>query len=167
MSTTEKNLYYLEELSDYKVASDDPDIRGWEIKDKDNRVVGKVSNMLVNKNIKRVVYLDVALDESILETNYKPYGTSSSEGIHGFLNKEGENHLIIPIGMVRLDEENKIVVTDEIDHKTFAETKRKKKIDPISREYEVIILETYTRSNLMRNFPQEEDFYQQQEFKRK
>ena len=50
MSTTkERNLYYLEELSDYKVADSDKDVRGWEVKDIDGRTVGKVDNLLVNK----------------------------------------------------------------------------------------------------------------------
>lgn len=34
-----KNLYYLDELSDYKVSSDDSDVRGWEVKDTDERVI--------------------------------------------------------------------------------------------------------------------------------
>ncbi len=58
-----KHLFYLNELSDYKVASDDPDVRGWKVKDSDNRVIGKVDNLLVNKNTERVVYLDVVLDK--------------------------------------------------------------------------------------------------------
>lgn len=45
-----RSLFYLDELSDYKVKSGDPDVRGWHVKDKDQRVIGKVENLLVNKN---------------------------------------------------------------------------------------------------------------------
>jgi enhancing lycopene biosynthesis protein 2 len=43
------------------------------------------------------------------------------------LNKEGENHLIIPIGMVIIDEKNKLVNTNQIDSSTFAKANRFKR----------------------------------------
>ena len=82
MTERRKNLYYLDELSDYKIASDDPDVRGWDVKDKDTRVIGKVDNLLVNKDREQVVYLDVEVDNSIIEANHDPYGKSSSSEVH-------------------------------------------------------------------------------------
>lgn len=140
-----KHLYYLNELDDYKVASDDPDIRGWEVKDADNRVVGKVDNLLVSKEREKVVYVDVEVDQSIIEANHDPYSRPSSEGVHEFINKEGENHLIVPIGLVKLNEDEKYVYTDRINHQTFAETKRMEKGSNVNREYEVAVLESYDR----------------------
>ena len=142
-----KHLFYLDELSDYKVASDDPDVRGWEVQDKENRVVGKVDNLLVNKNTKRVVYLDVEVDKSIIEANHEPYRDSANTGVHEFINKDGENHLIVPVGLVRLNSDKKFVYTDQIDHKTFAETKRFEKGSNVDREYEIVVLESYDRPN--------------------
>lgn len=139
-----KHLYYLDELSDYKVASDDPDVRGWEVKDADNKVVGKVDNLLVNKEREKVVYLDVEVDKSIIDANHEPYGKSAS-GAHEFINKEGENHLIIPVGHAKLNEDDKYVYTDRIDHRTFAETKRKERGANVDREYEVVVLDSYNR----------------------
>ena len=49
MTEQTKHLYYITELSDYKIANGYPDIRGWDVKDIDNRVIGKVDNLLVNK----------------------------------------------------------------------------------------------------------------------
>lgn len=141
----DKHLFYLNELSDYKVASDDPDVRGWEVKDVDNRVIGKVDNFLVNKNTERVVYLDVEVDRSILDANHDPYQASASEGVHEFVNKKGEEHLIIPIGLVKLNEDDKFIYTDKVNHRTFAETKRKKKGANIDREYEEVVLASYNR----------------------
>ena len=82
-----KHLYYLNELSDFKVDSDDPDVRGWIVKDVDNRTVGKVDNLLVSKEKKRVLYLDIEVDKSIIDANHDPYGKPSSE-VHEFINME-------------------------------------------------------------------------------
>lgn len=140
-----KHLFYLDELSDYKVDSDDPDVRGWKVQDVDGRVVGKVDNLLVNKDKKRVVYLDVEVDKSIIEANHKPYGQSASGNVHEFINEDGENHLIIPIGLARLNTDEKYVYTDKINHRTFAETKRRRRDADIDRDYEVVVLESYNR----------------------
>ncbi|WP_194851706.1 YlmC/YmxH family sporulation protein [Nonlabens antarcticus] len=162
----DKSLYYLEELSDYKVANDDKDVRGWDVKDTDNRVIGKVANLLVNKNTERVVYLDVEMDKSIIEAGYKPYNAKAKDGVHDFINEDGENHVIIPIGMADLNLDNEIVSTNKINHDTFARTKRMKKGTPIRREYETIILDTYTRPEEVIVYPEDEAFYDRQEFKR-
>ncbi|GAB2773138.1 PRC-barrel domain-containing protein [Salinimicrobium soli] len=140
-----RHLYYLDELSDYKVDSDDPDVRGWEVKDADNRVIGKVDNLLVNKEKKRVVYLDVEVDKSIIDANHKPYGKPASGDVHEFINKDGENHLIIPIGLAHLNTDEKFVYTNRVNHETFAETKRMEKGAPVHRDYEVVVIETYNR----------------------
>lgn len=141
-----KHLYYLNELSDYKIASDDPDVRGWQVKDKDNRVIGKVDNLLVNKKTERVVYLDVEVDKSIIEADHDPYGQPANSDVHEFINKEGENHIIIPVGLVNLNDDQKFVYTDRINHQTFAETKRIEKGAPVNREYEVVVLDSYGRN---------------------
>lgn len=140
-----KHLHYLHELSDFKVDSHDPDVRGWPVKDADNRVVGKVDNLLVSKEKKRVVYLDVEVDTSIIDANHDPYGKPASGEVHEFINKDGENHLILPIGLARLNVDDKFVYTDKINHQTFAETKRMEKGYDIDREYEVVVLESYNR----------------------
>ena len=145
MTDRKKNLYYLNELSDYKVNSEDPDVRGWDVKDKDNRVIGKVDDLLVNKNREQVVYLDVEVDETIIEANHDPYSRSAEDGVHEFINKDGEEHIIIPIGLVRVDEERKFVYTDSIDYQTFSETKRYQKGTPVERDYEVVVLDSYDR----------------------
>lgn len=150
MADDKKNLYYLHELSDYKVESDDPDVRGWKVKDADGRTVGKVDNLLVNKEKEKVVYLDVEVDESILEANHKPYGKPARSDVHEFINEEGENHLIIPIGLAGVNTDEKYVYTDRIDHRTFAETKRMRKGATIDRDYELLVLDSYNRDQKSR-----------------
>lgn len=166
MDKHNKNLYYLNELSDYKVASDDPDVRGWKVFDKDQRCIGEVDNLLVSKSAERVVYLDVEVDTSIIEANHMPYSSASkNDGVHEFLNKEGENHLIIPVGLITLNEDSKRVNSDRVDYKTFAETKRKEKNSDIDREYELLVLESYNREG--DTFPAGDKLYERDEFKRR
>ncbi len=82
-----------------------------------------MDELLVNKHAERVVYLDVEVDASLIEAGHQTYATPANKGVHEFLNDDGENHLIIPIDMVTLDEDNKKVHSNKIDYTTFAKTK--------------------------------------------
>lgn len=166
MNTKDKDrvLYNLDELTSYKVSDSDKDVRGWKVKDKDHKLVGEVDNLLVNKNTERVVYLDVKADESILKSDFKPYSAKVRDGVHDFINEEGENHFIIPIGMATLDIDNEIVFTNNINHDTFAQTKRFKKGTPLYRDYEVDVYESYHRPNVLTTFPHDDTFYDRDDF---
>ena len=167
MKNEERHLYKLDELSDYKVASDDPDVRSWEVRDADNRVIGKVDNLIVNKPAQRVVYLDVEVDKSIIDAKHDPYGRPAHVDIREFVNKDGENHVIVPIGMVNLDLENKTVLAQGINHLTFAQTKRFSRENPINRDYEVTVLDTYNRDLVPpATAYEDEQFYERDEFDR-
>jgi hypothetical protein len=146
MKTQEKHLYYLSELSDYKIAGGYPDIRDWVVKDSALRTVGKVKNLLVNPRMERVVYLDVEVDHSIIDAKHDPYGRPANTDVREFINEEGENHVIIPIGLVELNEDQEYVFAESIDHQTFAETKRKRGDTTIDRDYEAVVMDSYTRS---------------------
>ncbi len=158
MTEHKKHLYYMNELSEYKITDGYPDIRGWDVKDFNNRVIGKVDNLLVNKDAERVVYLDVEVDKTIIDTKHDPYGRPSHVEVREFVNKDGENHIIVPIGLVDLNEDSKYVYTDIIDHETFSETKRFRKGDNVNREYEVQVLDSYERKSHSK-FDDNDDFY--------
>ncbi|SRR5690606_4174006 len=166
MKNEEKHLYNLDELSDYKVASDDPDVRGWDVRDADNRVIGKVENLLVNKNLERVVYLDVHVDKTIIDARHDPYGRPNHIDIREFVNKDGENHVIVPIGMVNLDKEHKNILANGIDHRTFSETKRYRHGETLNRDYEEVVLKSYNRANAPYPNIDDESFYERDEFDR-
>ncbi|APU69641.1 MAG: hypothetical protein VX712_10600 [Bacteroidota bacterium] len=154
MSTeVKKHLYYLSELKDYKVNSHDKDITGWPVKDLDNRTIGKVDNLLVNIDLGKVVYVDVEVDHSIISANHDPYAPNHRENLREFINKDGENHIIIPIGLIDIHATDKYVYTETIDYQTFAETKRYRSGTAISREYEEDVLHSYDR----RNYSETED----------
>lgn len=161
-----KNLFYLHDLSDYKVADDYPDVRSWEVKDASSRTVGKVDGLLVNKTAERVVYLDVEVDKEVIQTGHETYAAKASDGVHGFRNEDGESHLIVPIGMVNLDEENKIVHAQQINYETFSTTSRFKKGADLNRDYELTVFESYLPNNADNRYDNEsEDFYNRKEFK--
>ena len=163
MDNDKKDLFYLHELSDYKVADDYADVRGWDVKDVDGRIVGKVDNLLVSKAAERVVYLDVDVDTSIIEKGHDVYG-KSSDGIHEFLNKDGENHLIIPIGMVVISRERKDVVTTELNHATFAKTKRFEKGYAIKPDYELATYNNYREQPDGSQIVYDDNFYKRDGF---
>ncbi len=143
MEESNKNLFYLHDLSDYKVASGYSDVRGWDVKDADGRTVGKVEGLMVSKKDERVVYLDVKVDESVIEKGHEVYSATANSGVHEFLNKEGDDHLIIPIGLADLDENNKTVYSNKINHDTFARTKRYNTSTGVDRGYELVVYSQY------------------------
>lgn len=151
MKDNDRDLYYMDELSDYKVADHYPDVRGWEVKDTNDRTVGKVDNLLVSKKDERVVYLDVEVDKSVIEDGYKTYKVPANEGVHGFVNKDGEDHIIIPVEVARLDEDHERVSTSQLDHRTFSTASRFKKGTPIHRELELIVINSYLPDQIHRS----------------
>lgn len=164
MSDTNKTLYYLEELPDYKVASDYLDVMGWDVNDANNRTVGKVTGLLVNKEAERVVYLDVEVDKSLIQEGYDSYQVPVSEGVHGFINKDGDDHLIVPIGMVNLDAEDERVLTNKIDYATFAKAKRFNRVMNIDRDYELALFRHYNHHDAIDESNLDSGFYDRREF---
>lgn len=165
MKDKNKNLYYLHDLSDYKVADDYADVRDWKVMDSDKRIIGKVDGLLVNKDAERVVYLDIEVDSSLIEAGHKTYASSAKDGVHEFLNEDGENHLIIPIGMVTLDKDNKKVQSNQIDYTTFAKTKRFKKGTDLERSYELLVLPHFFSANTFDvESSSDNEFYNRKEF---
>lgn len=164
MTNTIKNLINLDELSGYKVAEHYSDVRGWKVKDKNNRTIGKVVHLLVNKATERVVYLDVEVDASLMEEEHDVYQDKVIDGVHEFLNKKGESHLIIPIGMAMLDKENKLVKTDQIDSFTFGKAKRFKMGDVIDFDYELNLVRHFRGDKSIHNSNDTDGFYDLEEF---
>jgi sporulation protein YlmC with PRC-barrel domain len=168
MADKEKNLYYLDDLSDYKVASDYSDVRGWKVYGSDNRSIGKVDGLLVNKKAEKVVYLDVEVDKDLIEAGHEPYENPDHKGTHEYLNKDGENHLILPIGLVDLDEDNKKVLTNEVGFDTFKKTKRYQKGSDIDRNYEVQVYKSYLPAETSDDSDiSDENFYNRKGFKKR
>lgn len=84
---TDSGLARLHDLSGYKVADGDPDIRSWHVKTADGTKVGKVHDLIVDTRAMKVRYMDVELDRKGLDL-------------------KDDKHVLIPIGGARLDDDN-------------------------------------------------------------
>lgn len=64
MAERSDQLARLGELSGYKVAEGDPDPRGWQVVTTHGSRVGRVDDLVVDREAERARYLDVQLDDS-------------------------------------------------------------------------------------------------------
>ncbi|ELR72766.1 hypothetical protein C900_01145 [Fulvivirga imtechensis AK7] len=137
----DKRLHFLHDLDDFKVASGQPDVRGWELVDANRERVGTVENLLVDIKAEKVRYLDVDLDDRLISEDYDPQDNTNIRGVHGFTNRKGDKHLIVPIGLARIDDESHCVIVDEVHKETFQRVPRYDTSTPISADYEFAVSE--------------------------
>lgn len=162
-----RSLYYLDELSDYKVDSDYSDVRGWKVYDKDSRLIGKVNDLVVNRNTEQVVYLDVELDEELIAEGRRVRELSNTADVQTYVNDEGEDHIIIPIGMILIDDENKKVFTNEIGYGKYLQTKWIRRGSIIDRDYEFTTFQNYFPDGTIDRDSRDDRFYDRKEFFRR
>ncbi|HEY1194140.1 PRC-barrel domain-containing protein [Flavobacterium sp.] len=167
MENKDRKLYRLDELPDYKVASDYSDVRGWKIVDADNRTIGKVDNLWVNKDMQRVVYLDVNVDKELIEDSKREiHDTIANQNEREFMYRDGDSHLIIPIGSVTINKDTKIVQANSIGYDTFRKTGRYDTQHYFDRNYERAVLRSYYPDEEFRSGNDSDDdvFYSRKEF---
>ena len=85
------NLTPLSRMDDFQVSSNDPDVRGWDVLANDNKRIGKVEDMLVDRTSREVRYLAVSRDRGLF---------SALTG--------GSGYVLIPVSDVRLDRDRKV-----------------------------------------------------------
>ena len=83
-------LHRLSESNHYRIASGEPDIRGWEVRNISGGHLGEVEDLLIDPHRGEVVMLDVDLDDS-------------------------PDHINLPIRSVQLDRGNRSVIVDSGD----------------------------------------------------
>ena len=110
----------LKALKDYKVASDDPDVRGWNVFGRDGRGIGEVDDLLVDTVAMRARYLDVELDRDLLAAVPAVPGTPAVEPVLDRDGRAAGRHILIPIGMARLDEDHDRIYLDGFDAQDVA-----------------------------------------------
>ncbi|WP_099712853.1 PRC-barrel domain-containing protein [Flavobacterium sp. 9] len=170
MENRDKNLYRLDELSDYKIASNYSDVRGWKIVDSDNQTVGEIDNLWVNKDMQRVVYLDVKLDKRLLEDSRNEVrDVIANDNGKEFIYKEGASHIIIPIGSVSINKDTKIVMANSLGYDTFRNTNRYDRQHNFDREYERRVMNSYYPQNNPDSvyYSDDDSFYNRREFDNK
>jgi sporulation protein YlmC with PRC-barrel domain len=167
MENRNKNLYRLDELSDYKIASNYSDVRGWKIVDADNRTIGKIDNLWVNKDMQRVVYLDVNVDKGLIEdSRNEVHDAIENQNGQEFVYKDGDSHIIIPIGSVSINKDTKTVMANNIGYNTFRKTSRYSTQHNFDRNYERRVMNSYyPEDNANAGYNSDDDtFYNRREF---
>ncbi|HEX9944891.1 MAG TPA: PRC-barrel domain-containing protein [Thermoanaerobaculia bacterium] len=147
----------LKELKDYKVASDDPDVRGWNVIGRDGRTIGEVNDLLVDTAAMRVRYLDVELDPDLLASAPAVPGTAGVVGAYAAPGMAGagpvldrgdaraaRHHVLVPIGVAKLDEDHDRIYLEGMDSHDAAFLPA---YDPkaFSREYETGLRRRFDR----------------------
>ncbi len=105
-------LHRLSESHHYRIASGEPDIRGWEVRTLAGNHLGEVEDLLIDPHRGEVVMLDVDLD-------------NSSERIN------------VPIRGVQLDRSRRCVIVDSGDIRNAQETVTHKRVHDDDRAHDV------------------------------
>ena len=167
MENKDRNLYRLDELSDYKIASNYSDVRGWKIVDADNRTIVKIDNLWVNKDMQRVFYLDVNVYKGLIDDSHNEvYDAIANDRGREFVYKDGDSHIIIPIGSVSINKDTKIVMANNIGYNTFRNTRRFNSEHNFDRNYERSVMKSYypEDDSSFTNDRDDDKFYKRREF---
>ena len=113
-------LRRLRDLTDFEVADDNPDVRGWTVRGNDGQALGTVFELIVDVEALKVRYLDVELDGR-------------------FQINEHENHILLPIGVASLDEDGDNVFVPALNAESVLSYPPYAEIQ-ITREYEEAML---------------------------
>ena len=132
------HLRRLRDLTEFEVADDNPDVRGWAVRGADGRQFGQVAELIVDVDALKVRYLDIELDES-LRIN------------------ERDRHILLPVGVAALDEEADNVFVPSLTAQSVLEYPPYAEIQ-ITRQYEQAMLRAL---NLPLADTAEQDFYGQ------
>lgn len=116
MDSMTDRIVPLDQLNDFKVAEGDPDVRGWDVLSSDGRKIGEVDNLLVDTTAMKVRYLDVDIEQGLLEN-------------------DPDRHILIPIGYARLDEDDDQIFVDRLTATTLKEIPAYR-AGSLTREYE-------------------------------
>lgn len=137
-------LIKLRELEGYTVADDDPDVRGWKVISKNGNEVGKIDELIVDRDKMKVRYLDVELNDSFLEGGR-------------------DKHLLLPIGVAEIDEHDDMVFVPGID-KALVSKIPAFTGDQVTRDYETTLINVLTADNDDRVGSKLENFYDREHF---
>lgn len=139
-----KHLFRLGALDDYKVASNDPDVRQWDIVDRDGYKFGIVFDLIVDIDEEKVRYLDVLADDKLLD--------------------EDNGHILVPIGAARIDDQTSRVVVNALDKEVVRDFPVYKG-DVLDRDFETDVVNRFNTDSRIGDSKRDlADFYGDQLF---
>ncbi|MCP9237579.1 PRC-barrel domain-containing protein [Lewinella sp. JB7] len=100
-------LKFLDEISGYKVHHDDVDPRGYTVKLQSGESIGEVEGLLADTDAKLVRYVEVEIDDDIIERHDRD------------LYNEKDRHVLVPVGLIRIDQDDRSVVVSGIPYDRF------------------------------------------------
>ena len=133
-------LRRLRDLTDFEVADDNPDVRGWAVRGSDGQALGTVFELIVEPEALKVRYLDVVLDTR-------------------FQTNEYEKHVLLPIGAASLDEDGDNVFVPALNEASVLNYPPYIEVQ-ITREYEEAMLRALGKEPA----PANPHFYEQDSF---
>ena len=139
-----QRLFYLHDLTDYKVHHDDTDIRGWNVKLTSGEKIGKVENLVVDKAAQKVRYIEVTADTTFFSTYNRDdyYLDRDSDRVYG---ADHDSHFLIPIGMISLDHSDSDVHVNGMAADKIGSVPRYRRGSTLRPSYEVSTLDHYNR----------------------
>lgn len=146
MDRNDRHLFRMEELEDYKIADNEPDVRGWDIVDYQREKIGVVKELIVDIDKEKVRYLDIIATQEL-----------SLSG--------GDRHFIVPIGVAQIDETENRVVVREIDKTTLMSIPNYTG-NAVTRDYEFDVVERLRgdRTNIFEDQFYDNEFYNEENF---
>lgn len=118
-------LVPIDAMSDFRVAEEDPDVRGWSVLGSDGTRVGTVDNLLVDREAMKVRYLDVDVDDELVRSNRG-------------------HHILVPIGHARLERDQNRIVVGGLESRDLAALPEYTH-EPLTSEYETALRRRFDR----------------------
>jgi stress response protein YsnF len=129
--------------SGFEIAKGEPDIRGWEVKDGQGRIFGKVKELLFDKESLKVRYLVVDLKSNVLNLSSRK--------------------VLIPVGLAVLHEDHDDVVLPEITAIHLTELPEYKKT-PITYDEELAVRNIFSGTATTGYNREGDTFYKHEHF---
>ena len=126
-------LRRLHDLPDFEMADDSPDVRGWTVRGSEGHSLGTVYELIVDPEALKVRYLDIELDAR-------------------FGRPEAERHILLPIGVAALDDDDDNVFVTALNSESILRYPPYVELQ-VTREYEEAMLRALGK------LPASGDFY--------
>lgn len=142
----EKNaaLIRLEEMEGYAVSDKDPDVRGWKVISKNGREVGTIDELIVDQDAMKVRYLDIDLNDDFLESGR-------------------DRHLLLPIGVAEIDENDDLVFIPGIDRALVSKIPAFDG-NNLTRDYETTLINVLSDDRGSSPVRSDENIYEREDF---